>query len=280
MKYQVLLKDPPRSTGYFVDIILKIGPTTRLWVKYLLSDPPLPNPILISDLGTISVDATRRFSDSNNRWLLRNCYRPGSDVVFPKKIESVKSRSFQYAWIREYNWLSYSEVSDEGYYVACILFNRRSHNYGQLVNSPMVSFPRAKQTLREHNCQVNHSPAVEGMTILLDQMESGRLSVEQRLQSHAANTIKKNRQIIMSIVKCILFCGRRNISFLGHRSESGPYSGDNTLLHQVILAFPISFAVSHGCLDVLLQDHFSNADKYAHYRSPTNQNDLIATCRQ
>ena len=41
MKYQVLLKDPPRSTVYFVDIILKIGPTTRLWVKYLLSDPPL-----------------------------------------------------------------------------------------------------------------------------------------------------------------------------------------------------------------------------------------------
>ena len=43
MKYQVLLKDPPRSTGYFVDIILKIGPTTRLWVKYLLSDPPPPD---------------------------------------------------------------------------------------------------------------------------------------------------------------------------------------------------------------------------------------------
>ena len=46
MKYQVLLKDPPRSTGYFVDIILKIAPTTQLWVKYLLSDPPLLEPLI------------------------------------------------------------------------------------------------------------------------------------------------------------------------------------------------------------------------------------------
>ena len=59
------------------------------------------NPIVTSDLVKISVDAARRLSDSNKRWLLMNCYRPGSDVVFPTRIEYGKSRSFQYAWIRE-----------------------------------------------------------------------------------------------------------------------------------------------------------------------------------
>ena len=111
-------------------------------------------------------------------------------------------------------------------------------------------------------------------------MESGHLSVEQRLQSHAANTIQKNGQILRSIIKCIIFCGRQNIPLRGHRSESSPYSGENNFAtsgnpgnFQCLLQFRMDVG------DVLLQDHFSNADKNAH-RSPTIQNDLIAACKQ
>ena len=119
------------------------------------------------------------------------------------------------------------------------------------------------------------------MAVFLGQMESGHLSVEQRLQSHAANTIQKNRQILSSIIKCIIFCGRQNIPLRGHRSESSPYSGENNFAtsgnpgnFQCLLQFRIDAG------DVLLQDHFSNADKNAQYRSPTIRNDLIAACKQ
>ena len=119
------------------------------------------------------------------------------------------------------------------------------------------------------------------MAVFLGQMESGQLSVEQRLQSHAANTIQKNRQILSSIIKCIIFCGRQNIPLRGHRSESSLYSGENNFAtsgnpgnFQCLLQFRMDAG------DVLLQDHLSNADKNAQYRSPTIRNDLIAACKQ
>ena len=68
----------------------------------------------------------------------------------------------------------------------------------------MVNLLRAKQTLRKHNTQVHHKSAVKDMAVFLRQMESGYLSVEQRLRSHAANPIQKNRQILWSIIKCII----------------------------------------------------------------------------
>ena len=145
----------------------------------------------------------------------------------------------------------------------------------------MVNLTRAKQTLRKHSAQVHHKSAVKDMAVFLGQMESGHLSVDQRLQSHAANTIQKNRQILRSIIKCIIFCGRQNIPLRGHRSESSPYSGENNFAtsgnpgnFQCLLQFRMDAG------DVLLQDHFSNPDKNAQYRSPTIQNDLIAACKQ
>ena len=119
------------------------------------------------------------------------------------------------------------------------------------------------------------------MAVFLGQKESGHLFVEQRLQSHAANTIQNNRQILRSIIKCIIFCGRQNIPLRGHRSESSPYSGENNFAtsgnpgnFQCLLQFRMDAG------DVLLQDHFSNADKNAQYCSPTIQSDLIAACKQ
>ena len=128
---------------------------------------------------------------------------------------------------------------------------------------------------------MHHKSAVKDMAVFLRQMESGHLSVEQRLQSHATNTIRKNRQFLRSIIKCIIFCGRQNIPLHGHRSESSPYSGENnfaTFGNPGNFQCLLQFRMDAG--DVLLQDHFSNADMYAQYRSPTIQNDLIAACKQ
>lgn len=61
--------------------------------------------------------------------------------------------------------LSYSEGSDGGYRVTCILSNERSQNYGQLVNLPNLNLKRA--TLREHSGQVNHRSAVKDTAVFL-----------------------------------------------------------------------------------------------------------------
>ena len=58
---------------------------------------------------------------------------------------------------------------------------------------------------------------MEDAAAFLGHMERGHLSICQHLQSQATETFQKNRLILKSILKAIIFCGRQNIALRGHR---------------------------------------------------------------
>ena len=222
----------------------------------------------------------RSWSDQEKRWLVRNCCRPDADFVFPAKVEYGKSRTFQHAWIKDYGWLSYSMAKQGGYCVACVLFNKRPAMLGELVNSPLTNLTRAKQTLREHSEQAHHRAALEDMAVFLGQQERGAVTVEQQLQSHAAQTVQRNRATLLSILKCVVFCGRQNIALRGHRDESpvfqdGCFQVTGNPGNFISL---LQFRINAG--DSQLSSHFASTVRTMQYRSATVQNELIAACGQ
>ena len=96
----------------------------------------------------------------------------------------------------------------------CFLFAKNRSLLAQLTQ-PMTCFTRAKTTLQEHNLQLPHKMAMDDSMAFMGQMECGHLSIQQQLQNQASITIQKNRAILKSVLKAIIFCGKQNISLRG-----------------------------------------------------------------
>ena len=222
---------------------------------------------LCADLGRYMPTQVRRLSDEKKLWLLKHALRPAADFKYPSKVEYSKSRSFQHAWLKEYPWLVYSPACDGGFCLSCILFSRNILSLGQLVNSPMVNFTRAKQTLQEHSTQRFHQLSVEDTAVFTGQMERGYVSIGQQVQSQSARAIEKNRKVLLSMLKAIIFCGRQNIALRGRCSDGSDGNPGN---FEALL----QFRVDSG--DTILTEHLSMAAKNAQYRSPTIQNEFIS----
>ena len=101
----------------------------------------------------------------------------------------------------------------------CVLFAKGRSSLGQLVTTPMTCFTCAKQTLQEHYVQTTHKLAMEDSAAYIGQMEDGHSSVEQQLQTQAFDVIQRNRAILRSILKAVIFCGRQNIALRGHHES-------------------------------------------------------------
>ena len=85
---------------------------------------------------------------------------------------------------------------------------------------------------------------------------------------------KKNRAILKSILKAIIFCGKQNISLRGSCEAISPVSSSQFAINPGSLQALLQFRIESG--DEVLKDHFSARRKNAQYHSPKIQNDLIA----
>ena len=83
--------------------------------------------------------------------------------------------------------------------------------------------------------------------------------------------INKNREKLKSILSSVVLCGKQNIPLRGHRDDSS---------HIEDVSVNCSTRLSRFCRsgDIILKEHFENANRNATYRSKTIQNELIDTC--
>ena len=87
----------------------------------------------------------------------------------------------------------------------------------------------------------------------ISRMEKGRASVCQLLQSESSACIVKNRAILKSILKAIVFCGRHC-----EQRESNSNPGNFRAL--------VNLRIDAG--DLILADHFKTCARNAQYISP------------
>ena len=79
------------------------------------------------------------------------------DYKFPNHNSGGQKRSFQLNWLDKYNGLTYSESTNGGYCLFCVLFghchsNPAMQQLGILINTPLTNFKKAIENLNKHFC--------------------------------------------------------------------------------------------------------------------------------
>ena len=97
---------------------------------------------------------------------------------------------------------------------------------GVLVWWPLNNFNKALELLNKHRTKQYHLLAVTKADEFLSVMQGAQPSISQRLNQALADTIAKNRSILMSIVATVILCGRQNLALRGHQDSFTEVEGD------------------------------------------------------
>ncbi|CAH3167123.1 unnamed protein product [Pocillopora meandrina] len=101
-------------------------------------------------------------------------------------------------------------------------------------------------------------------------MQRGAVPIDQQLNKIVQQQIARNREILKSLFKTIIFCGKNNIPLRGRRDDD-PTNVALTGNFQALL----EFRVDSG--DQTLQQRLDTAPRNATYISKTIQNEMIET---
>ena len=140
------------------------------------------------------------------------------------------------------------------------------------MKSPITCWTSATSRFKKHSsgkCDT-HNTAVLAQDNFVRVMSREAVPVNEQLDTLLRQQIETNRNILSSLFKTVILCGRNNIALRGHRDD-GPTTSNSkgnfkSLLH---------FRVDSG--DETLQQHLSNAPRNATYTSKTVQNEMITT---
>ncbi|XP_025418875.1 uncharacterized protein LOC112689397 [Sipha flava] len=121
-------------------------------------------------------------SDEEKNTVLTNLWLPNHNYVFPLNEKNKKrGLKFQYKWLNEFNWLVYLEVEGGAFCKHCVVFAKtggiRNQSLKYLVSEVFDSWKKLKR-------------------------------IKQ---------IKANRERLISIVDCVILCGRQEIALRGHK---------------------------------------------------------------
>ena len=158
----------------------------------------------------------------------------------------------------------------------CVFFakeyGRNASKLDKLVKSPLTFWTTAMGRLVSHSngkCQV-HNSSVIAMNNFLRSMRQETVPINQQLDNLLREQISKNREIMKSLFKTVIFCGRNNIALRGRRDDD-PSNENLQGNFQALL----SFRIDSG--DETLQKHLQTAARNATYVSKTIQNEMITT---
>eukprot|EP00112_Aurelia_sp_Birch-Aquarium-sp1_P013364 Seg2834.3 transcript_id=Seg2834.3/GoldUCD/mRNA.D3Y31 product="52 kDa repressor of the inhibitor of the protein kinase" protein_id=Seg2834.3/GoldUCD/D3Y31 len=230
------------------------------------------------DIGIYS--QVQSLSDNEKYELISDTWRPDQTYVFPVTTEGGRPKRFQYKWLTRFTWLAYSKHLNGTFCVPCVLFGRQcGHNSSKLVKlfkSPLTYWTSALTKLKDHleKSQLHHAAMLQ-MDQFKTTVQSKEKQVDVMMDTVRKTRINNNREKMKSIFKTVIFCGKQNIAFRGHRDDASARKSKeiyNTGNFQQLL----DFRVESG--DRILAEHFKTAPKNATYRSKTIQNEMIDCC--
>lgn len=165
-----------------------------------------------------------------------------------------------------FGFITYSCADDGLYCLACVLFPDSSHRRPKkLITEPYSNWKDALADLKFHaGCSYHLSYMSRLMAF------KQTFSIRFNMNDETAVRVLKNRQILYSIVKSIIFCGRQRIALMGHRDDdTEKCSSFNHGNFKELLRFRSNAG------DEILQNHLASCAKNATYTSKTTQNELL-----
>jgi len=146
------------------------------------------------DLGAIKSSLLGgRLSDGDKYKVLKQLDQP-QQYKFPAVMEGQQLRRFQSSWFSKYPWLAYSRSENGGYCAYCLVFAssiKTGGNLGSLVQTPLIKFKKALETLASHEKTQYHQDAYTRVVAFLAYMSKKRESIASQLNTLHAAQIQK-----------------------------------------------------------------------------------------
>lgn len=194
--------------------------------------------------------------------------------------------------IEKFPWLTVSKIPgmEGAYCLPCVLFlssspevgGRSGHCQmaGKLVRVPLKKFDNLTGKdcdLTRHQMTAYHQNCVDAMSQFQAIQNRSKDDIQISLSEAHRNQVKRNRAILKPIVDTIITSSRQNISFRGHRNETGVVNSDGVEPEENDGNFRamLRYRIRGG--DQTLQSHSETAASNATYMSPLIQNELITT---
>lgn len=176
--------------------------------------------------------------------IFRKAWVPNEDHEFNK----ANGRSFRYEWLQTYNpWLAYSEITEGGSLQILSSFQAKIHD-----------------AARSHANSEWHVNSVSEGSSLMDIANKKKQSISNVLSQNRLEKITKNRQVLGSIVRTIVFCGTHDLALRGKKSTDGNFKD------------LLQLQVQSG--DLVLKKHLEEGAKNAKYTSVRTEHEIIEMC--
>ncbi|XP_014676415.1 PREDICTED: uncharacterized protein LOC106816351, partial [Priapulus caudatus] len=219
------------------------------------------------------VNAT--LSDQGRIQFLQCGWTAPSDFVFVQK----GGRRYKPEWEKRYNWLRYSAHENKIYCGPCLIFdNTRSDKFSTAGFDDWknaIGIKRSSFTI--HDQSKTHISCMNKAVSLLEISQGVTSSIKQHISQAYADEVKRNREIMASIVDVILQLGSRGIALRGswikcQDGEKRPLTGSENGYEDGNFN---SFVEWKSHFDEVLMNHLQHHDGNAKYLSPEVQNQLI-----
>ncbi|XP_035668943.1 52 kDa repressor of the inhibitor of the protein kinase-like [Branchiostoma floridae] len=222
---------------------------------------------LRSETSNVFCDNVKALTTAQKYNFLCHHSKPPEDKTFPTQYLGGCNRSFRHKWLGKHKWMVYSEKVDGIFCMPCVLF-AADPSKGQLVTKPFRVWNKKSEKVKTHetNCDY-HDEAMEKATLLKQAVERPHTTIAAQVDARKAVNIQNNREVIKSIARAVLFCGRQCIALRGDKEDlNSPGNPGN------FLALLRLMAVTDGVLQKHLQ---APAMRNATCMSPQTQNELI-----
>jgi len=198
--------------------------------------------------------------------LLTNHKVPSKDYTFPTQHLGGCNRSFRLAWLLQHPWMVYSEQVDGTFCKFCAIFCT-DLSKGYFVTTPFRKWNKIGEKANEHESSLYHQKSMELADNFKCTVEHPEMTITSQIDARKAANIERNRSILKSLARAVLYCGRQCIALRGDAENTEtPGNPGNFLALLKLLAI----------YDDTLQSHLQTPTmKNATYISPQSQNDLI-----
>lgn len=128
-------------------------------------------------------------------------------------------RKFNRHWLDQYTpWLVYSSRLKGAFGMHCVLFPPVTVKgvLGSFMVRPYIKFKDIHEDCRKHVGSHYHKTSTAAAKEFLE-----NVPVDVQLQSGHQKMIAENKQILSSIISCIIFCGTHDLPLRGKEGDAG-----------------------------------------------------------
>ena len=228
------------------------------------------NPPIIPSTETVTNDPAifklqQRPTDAQKLAILTSKKTDSSTFNYPQ----TNGRRYLPSWETQYPWLKYSDSENAAYCKFCLTFGDKVYLFSDKgFNDWKNAVGKIRSAFRTHDENRAHKDAVEKAMHFISICEGEEKNICSSISRAYEERVKRNREILISIIDVVIILGQRNIAFRGNWDKVKQEEDGN-------FKFFVRWKAEY---DTVLKKHIETAHRSMTYLSPTIQNELIQCC--